>query len=199
MKTKKLIIILDAAHGSNVAGKRSPDGKHLEYKWSRMIIGKLRPLLTMHGFSFYETVVDDVEPGLRERVRRANAFPGNSKHKLLISLHNNAAGDGSEWLNARGVEIYTSIGKTNSDVYADIIMNTLHSYFPMLIYRKDMSDGDSDKEANFTVLMGNYSAVLLEWLFMDNKNDVLHLSCDQMNDMLASAITDACLQIDGML
>ena len=199
MKTKKLIVILDAAHGSNVAGKRSPDGQHLEYQWSRMIVNRLIPLLNMHGFQFYETVTGEIEPGLRERKRKANEFPGDSRYKFLISLHNNAAGNGKEWMKARGVEIYTSVGRSNSDLYADIMMNAFQSYFPKLIYRKDMSDGDQDKEANFTVLMGNYSAVLLEWLFMDNKDDVLKLSCEQMNYMLASAIIDSCLRINAML
>ena len=31
---RKLIVILDPAHGSDVKGKRSPDGTHLEYLWS---------------------------------------------------------------------------------------------------------------------------------------------------------------------
>lgn len=30
-------IILSCAHGEKVAGKRSPDGKHREYLWSRNI------------------------------------------------------------------------------------------------------------------------------------------------------------------
>ena len=32
---KKINIILDPAHGKNVAGKRSPDESHFEYIWSR--------------------------------------------------------------------------------------------------------------------------------------------------------------------
>jgi N-acetylmuramoyl-L-alanine amidase len=34
----KYTYILDPAHGKNVAGKRSPDGKHREYLWSRWFI-----------------------------------------------------------------------------------------------------------------------------------------------------------------
>ena len=34
---KKIAVILDYAHGSDVAGKRSPDGRHLEWRWSRMV------------------------------------------------------------------------------------------------------------------------------------------------------------------
>ena len=42
---RKLIVILDPAHGSDVKGKRSPDGTHLEYIWSREICKKLKDRL----------------------------------------------------------------------------------------------------------------------------------------------------------
>jgi N-acetylmuramoyl-L-alanine amidase len=45
--------------------------------------------------------------------------------------------------------------------------------FPELKARPDYSDGDLDREENFTVLMGNYSAVLIEWMFQNNKKDVV--------------------------
>ena len=32
---KNITIILDPAHGEDVPGKRSPDGVHREYRWSR--------------------------------------------------------------------------------------------------------------------------------------------------------------------
>lgn len=45
----------------------------------------------------------------------------------------------------------------------------------------DLSDGDNDKESKFTVLMGSgYSAVLLEWLFQDNREDVALLTSDMV-------------------
>jgi len=37
----KYLYILDPAHGANTPGKRSPDGKHREYKWSREIISMI--------------------------------------------------------------------------------------------------------------------------------------------------------------
>ena len=46
-------------------------------------------------------------------------------------------------------------------------------------FRKDLSDGDSDKEANFYVLKYTYCpAVLVECLFQDNKSDVEYLLSD---------------------
>lgn len=47
---RKLIVILDPAHGSDVKGKRSPDGTHLEYLWSREICKKLKDRLILNDF-----------------------------------------------------------------------------------------------------------------------------------------------------
>ena len=52
---KKLIIILDPAHGSDVAGKRSPDGLHREYKWSREICADLKILFEALGYEVHYT------------------------------------------------------------------------------------------------------------------------------------------------
>ena len=43
--TENKVIILGTAHGSNVPGKRSPDGKFREYKVSREVINLLKPRL----------------------------------------------------------------------------------------------------------------------------------------------------------
>ena len=42
MTQKKLTVILGTAHGKNVAGKRSPDGKFQEWEYSREIVERLR-------------------------------------------------------------------------------------------------------------------------------------------------------------
>ena len=47
---RKLIVILDPAHGSDVKGKRSPDGNHLEYIWRREICKKLKDRLILNDF-----------------------------------------------------------------------------------------------------------------------------------------------------
>ena len=54
---------------------------------------------------------------LKERVRRANAIctAQGSANVLLISLHINAAGDGTRWHTATGWSCYTTKGHTLSD------------------------------------------------------------------------------------
>lgn len=90
---KNLTIILDAAHGEEVAGKRSPDGKFREYKWSREIIALLTPKLLAQGFEVFESNPTTKEIGLTQRANAANAI--DKPKKIFISIHANAAGSGT--------------------------------------------------------------------------------------------------------
>ena len=57
--------------------------------------------------------------------------------------------------------------------------------------RVDKTDGDSDKESNFTVLMGSsYFAVLAEILFQDSKEDVAKLTDDAWCEQCADAFIE---------
>nr|DAJ30045.1 MAG TPA: Cell wall hydrolase autolysin [Caudoviricetes sp.] len=189
---KKLVIILDCAHGADVKGKCSPDGTHREYKWSRLICGKLRDKLESLGYRVEYTNKTENEIGLSQRKNIANNIKIDSDQvKFLISLHNNAAGNGSNWTNATGFEIFTSKGQTLSDKFAQVIMSNLQKDFPEsngFKHRVDLTDGDLDKEENFTVLMGNYYGILLEWLFQDNKEDVKLLNDEIINNKLIDSL-----------
>ena len=192
---KKLVLILDPAHGEETPGKRSPDGKHREYKWSRNILKKLDCLLKQNDYRVEYTTTTDNEPGLTIRKNFASNLKVDSNQtKLLISLHNNAAGNGSQWMKASGIEVFTTVGQTKSDTYAEIVINQLQKDFAELKFRLDTSDGDKDKEENFTVLTGSgYTAMLIEWLFQDNKEDVEYLLSDEGRKTIAK------LHVDGIV
>lgn len=188
LATKKIVtVMLDAAHGSDVAGKGSPDGKHREYIWSRLIISKLKPRLICMGYKVVETNPTDKEIGLSKRKNVANAVKANPK--VLLSIHNNGAGNKGKWLNATGFAFYTSKGQTKSDVFAEALVRSFAEKFPDQYMRRDtVSDGDSDFEENFTVLMGStYFACLAEILFQDNKKDVERLSDPDFQDECVDA------------
>lgn len=201
---RRLLPIIDFAHGSDVAGKQSPDGRHKEYLWSRKVGKMLAESLKHEGFEVAFTNTKDTEIGLSRRKEIANNLDTpRGGTKFLISLHNNAAGMGNEWCTARGFEIYTAKGQTRSDLFATVIFEQLQEDFPTADgykHRTDPSDGDSDKEANFTVLMGNnYWGVLLEWLFQDNPDDVALLEDDSVNQKLVESLTKALIFIDENL
>lgn len=183
---KIVTIILDAAHGKDVAGKCSPDGKFREYKWSRFMISKLEPMLRSLGYKVYQTNETDVEIGLTKRKNIANSIKG--ENKLLLSIHNNAAGGDGKWHTATGIEFYTSRNQTVSDVFAECLYKSFSVHLPEERYRVDNTDGDSDKESNFTVLMGSsYWACLAEIMFQDTKEDVAKLNDEAWCEKCASA------------
>lgn len=186
---KTLTIILDRAHGEDVPGKRSPDGSHIEYQWSNDICRKLKGALENKGYTVSLTCLDDKEPGLTKRKRMCEDIAVVHDNTLMLSLHNNAAGMGKTWMDARGFSVYTTIGNTKSDLAATQIFKDLKNTFPALKARTDMRDGDPDNEANFTVLTGRrYKAVLIEWLFQDNKADVALLKDEITNNMFISSL-----------
>lgn len=189
---KSIIIILDPAHGADVKGKCSPDGRHREFAWSRERVKSLRAILTNLGYEVYVTTESENEPGLSKRRNLATQVRKGEK-KLLLSLHNNAAGDGGKWMTARGVEVYTTPGVTKADICADFILGQFKKDFPEIKMRYNRDAYlERDKEAKFTVLMGaDYMGVLIEWLFQDNKDDVELLLDSEMNGKFESSIVGA--------
>ena len=85
---------------------------------------------------------------------------------VLVSVHANA-GKGS------GFEAWTSKGKTRSDLLAELILDAAPKYLKGFAVRKDVTDGDGDKESNdFSLLTKTLCpAVLTENLFMDTLKD----------------------------
>ena len=47
---RKLVVIIDPAHGIDVKGKQSPDGSHKEYQWSRKVSTLLSNSLKNNNF-----------------------------------------------------------------------------------------------------------------------------------------------------
>jgi N-acetylmuramoyl-L-alanine amidase len=194
---KKLLIILDPAHGEEVEGKRSPDGRHREYKWSRERLKQIDHLLQAHGYTVVWTNETDREIGLSARKRVANTYAQKDKSltPLLISLHNDASGVTPEWRQANGVSVWTSKGRTTSDIYADFFIERVPEWMPN-IKRRIYSPAclDRDFENDFTVLMGDYSALLIECGFQDNKDDLALLEdpqfCKQVEDWIVDSIED---------
>lgn len=195
---KNLVVILDPAHGRNVLGKCSPDGSHREYLWSRERVRSLRNTLSSLGYEVLLTTDSEDEPGLTKRRDFATQVK-KGRRKLLLSLHNNAAGNGETWMTATGVEAWTSIGLTDSDKCADIILNRIFKDFPEVKMRFNRSKPlEKDKESKFTVLMGSgYMGVLIEWLFQDNRSDVALLKNEEVNRRFENAIVEAIEEINN--
>jgi len=183
------IILLDNGHGYNTPGKCSPvwsDGSQLfEFKFNREIVKRI----VEHFKSEKVRVIvpETFDVSLAERVSRVNKIVAANKGKtvLLISIHANAGG-GTGW------EVWTSKGETKSDLFATMLFNQanakLSGLFPL---RKDTTDGDPDKEAQFYILKNtNCPAILSENLFMDTEKDCRFLMSEKGKETIAQIHID---------
>ena len=185
-------IILDYPHGDNVAGKGSPDGKHKEYIWGREILPQVYKNLKD---LYVPTVLSN--PGMSEiGLLKRKAFMNTiNAPAFVFSLHNNAAGMGDKWMNARGASIWTTKGLTKSDSFATYIYQELVKDIPEMSWRMDYTDKDVDYEENFTVLTSKHPSVLLEWGFQDNKEDLAIIEDPIIKDKLIHSLTSILLNI----
>lgn len=171
-------ILVDNGHGENTKGRRSPDGALKEYAYAREIANEVVRELAELGYDVERVVKEDWDVSLPERARRVNEACARcgKGNVILISIHCNAAGDGSKWMSARGWSAYTSKGQTMSDRLADLLYEEAEKNFPGMKIRKDNSDGDPDWEENFYILAKTKCpAVLTENFFQDNRKDVAYL------------------------
>ena len=183
-------ILIDPGHGIDTPGKRSPDGLFLEYLWNRQVADLILEGLVSAGVDASLVVTETNDVTLRNRVNRINTICNRvgASNVLLVSVHANAAGNGSAWMNASGWSCYTSKGKTRSDQVAECLYDAFEAEFPERKIRKDMSDGDRDWEENFYVLAkSKCPAILLENFFYDNREECAWMLQEETKRRIASA------------
>ena len=171
-------IFIDNGHGLMTAGKRSPDGQFREPFYNREIAKRVVSNLRDRGLDAELLVPEDDDRSLAERVRRVNAacFLLGKQNVILVSIHVNAAGNGSKWRNATGWSVYTCKGQTESDKLAECLCQAAIKNFPGRRIRTDISDGDMDWEEGFYILRKSLCvAVLTENFFMDSRSDLEYL------------------------
>lgn len=203
-----MIVILGTAHLGTTPGKCSPDKKFRECEFSREIVQKIKQELEANGVT---TFIDylPLEPNdqmkaptykqeqSKELIWRVNYVNNlcskyGANNCLYVSVHVNAAGMGTEWMNARGWLVYTSKGNTKSDLLADLLYKKAKELLPSV--RSDFSDKDADYESNFYVLAKTKCpAVLTENLFQDNKADVEFLTSEEGKNAIVK------VHVDGIL
>ena len=175
-------IILGTAHLKSTPGKCSPDGKFHEYEYSREVCKAIKTILNDLGYKVFIDIEDedlDVTQSkeLWLRCKVVNDLQKVYGNCIYISIHVNAAGDGTKWMNATGWSAYTSVGVTSADRLATCLYEAAEKNLIGKKLRKDYSDKDPDLESNFYVLKHtNCPAVLTENFFQDNKEDIEYLT-----------------------
>ena len=175
-------ILIDNGHGRNTAGKRSPDGRFLEYAYNRLIARAVCAHLQYRGYDAQLLVPEEDDVSLKKRVARVNYHCRllGKENVCLGSIHVNAAGNGDRWYDATGWCCFTSRGQTAGDLLADCLYFAAERHLKGHHIRKDYSDGDPDLEADFYILKYTACAsVLSENGFMDSEVSLRYLESDE--------------------
>ena len=182
-------IVIDAGHGPDTPGKRSPDGSLREYQFNSAVARYVADEL-LHGYEGVEilmTHADDRDVPLKERTDRANAW----KADLFVSIHANAAGIGG-WNSAQGIETFVY---TTRPAAATKLAEAVHRNLIRATGRPDRGV----KTANFHVLRETkMPAILVECGFMTNKQECELLKSDEYRQKCASAIVSAIVEVYGL-
>ena len=179
-------ILFDNGHGQETPGKRSPlwkDGRQLfEWEFNRDMVRRIILKCDHAGIRAVKLVPETFDVSLEERCKRANLWYDRCNGNcVVVSIHANAGG-------GTGFEVYTSPGQTKADTIATKLIEQLQKDFPEIKMRKDMADGDPDKEAGFYILKHTKApAILAENLFMDNEADCQLLMAEDFRDKLADS------------
>ena len=180
------IILFDNGHGQETPGKRSPlwkDGRQLfECEFNRDMVRRIILKCDHAGIRAVKLVPETFDVSLEERCKRANLWYDRCNGNcIVVSIHANAGG-------GTGFEVYTSPGQTKADPIATKLIEQLQQDFPEIKMRKDVADGDPDKEAVFYILKHTKApAILAENLFMDNEADCQLLMAEDFRDKLADS------------
>ncbi|HSI68120.1 MAG TPA: N-acetylmuramoyl-L-alanine amidase [Planococcus sp. (in: firmicutes)] len=169
-------IIIDAGHGPNTPGKRSPDGKLREFQFNSAVAQEVKKRLVLDGHTVIFSHQEDRDVPLLERTRLANRMGAD----LFLSIHANAFGNAFN--SANGIETFTyykSSGESNR--LAAFVQNAL----VLSTGRKNRGI----KHADFAVLRDTaMPAILIECGFMTNREEAQLLKSSSYRRDCARAI-----------
>lgn len=171
-------VILDNEHGRDTAGKRSPDGRLREYAYTREMARRIAQDLKRQGIDVSLLVPEDTDVPLKERVERANRiYAETGKQAILVSIHVNAAGNGSTWFSARGWSVFVDpAASQDSERLATSIAEAAGNIG--LTVRRETGGRNYWVSSFYICKHTNCPAVLTENLFQDNREDVDYLLSD---------------------
>lgn len=154
-------LVLDAGHGYNTAGKRTPDDIREWYMNDRVCRFVEEKLKAYDGIEVYRTddTTGKTDVPLSERVAKCNEINPD----LFISIHHNATG--SHWVDGvTGTEVYWHTYGTQEDKkVANILAPKLSAHTGL--------KNRGVKQEQFAVLGCKATAILSEGGFMNSKID----------------------------
>ena len=177
-------VLIDNGHGENTPGKRSPDGRLREWAYTRKIADMVIAGLRAKGVDAERIGKEMVDIPLSVRCRRANTiYRESGGNAILVSIHCNAAGLGSDWLSAHGWSVFVSNN-------ASINSKKLATCLAEVAIQKEVFVRQPTPEQLFWIQNlaicrdTNCPAILTENFFQDNKEDVEFLLSEEGMQMV---------------
>lgn len=184
------VVALDAGHGTNTPGKRTPDNER-EWSFNNAVL-----LAAKKRLEQYEDVnvirLDDptgkTDVSLAARTNKANA----AKADALVSIHHNA--NTGKWGNWTGVETYTYT-PASSNPKSVALAKAVH---PGLVKAMGLKDRGI-KAADFHMVReSNMPAILTEGGYMDSLIDIKALRSSVKLTNAGVAIADGVAKFLGL-
>lgn len=186
-----ILIALDAGHGNNTAGKRTPkfdDGTFMkENEFNKGTVKHLKVMLERCGFRTLDVAPEASDTPLNVRTKRANDANAN----LYVSVHANAFG--ATWSSANGIETWIDkkVGKT--------LQVALKVQNEMIIATKLKDRGVKESNGSLAVLRDTkMDAFLVECGFMTNKWEAMLLKSEDYRKKCAEAICKGICKFYGV-
>ena len=175
------VLVLDAGHGLNTAGKQTMNGSKgiiKEWTMNNNVCNKIADILKDYDVTIYRTddTTGKTDTALTTRVSKCNGYNPD----LFVSIHHNAGG-------GTGVEVYWhSQGTSEDKKIASIVA-------PKLSAQTGMKNRGV-KQAAFTVLTCKATAILVEGGFMDTQSDYEYICSETGQRAYAKAVADSVIE-----
>ena len=187
------MITIDAGHGYNTSGKRTPDDAFREWNINDAVADKLEVMLEQEGYTVerLDDVSGQTDVSLNSRLNKAIQL-GSDLH---ISIHQNALYD-YKWSNAEGTESYYSVlGSEKSQRLAKDVATRMAEYIGTVNRGSKGTTNELFITREFTKARND--AILVEGCFMDNYEDSRYMMTEEYAQEYAQAIFDGIVSTYG--
>ena len=187
------LLILDAGHAKDTAGKRAFDNSLYEWDFNNNMQYLIKRRAQEHGITVKLTnpnpqSVSDITLSVRSAFANKLYSDLKKPNTLFISLHANAYG--STWNTARGVEVYhASNASQNSKNVAKYLCDSI--YNDIKVIDKNFKNRGV-KCQDFTVIYkANMPSILVEYAFYTNTDDLKILK-NSKDDLVEATMKGIC-------
>ena len=191
---KNMIILIDNGHGIETICNGSPDGRLKEYKYAREIAAEVVKRLKTMGYNAQLLVTEEKDISLGTRCKRVNDICKHfgTSNVLLVSIHLNAKGNGSAWMDARGWQACVSLNSSaKSKQLASYLFDAAQAQG---LKMRSPKPGQKWWAQNLAICRETYCpSVLTENLFQDNLSDVEFLLSDKGREAIIN------LHVEGII